>query len=177
MKISRKRQVALQRSGSMNIKSMELHKSLTSQSGLSRQVTVQTSDRKWQVLLYSKKCPQNPYWCSHKSVRKGKVSLCLQIIWPILTSQIYDISHGRQLFRFGWCLGKITKTLMIVLYLFSPSMGAPLVWSITCIWSTSGANIETCAPPRLRCTRQLQNTNTSANHPSAKHCPVGTGEV
>lgn len=36
------------------------------------------------------------------------------------------------------------------------SIGSPLVWSIVCICSVSGAKILTDAPARLRCTRQLE---------------------
>lgn len=41
-------------------------------------------------------------------------------------------------------------------YLDSASAGCPLVWSMTCIWGTSGAYIWISAPPRLRCTSTLQ---------------------
>ena len=46
MTIGRKRQVALQQRGKINIKSKELHKRLTSQSGFTRQLATQSSDRK-----------------------------------------------------------------------------------------------------------------------------------
>ena len=43
-------------------------------------------------------------------------------------------------------------------YLFC-GRGSPFIWLIACICSMSGANIEICAPPRLRCTNVLKKNN------------------